>query len=711
MDDLTAFERQLSGEIAGLMGPVRPVDDLAIYESVTAASRSHRWGFTLFSALKFIAASVIVALFGGFLMVGVFTTQQGDEVSPAAPSASLAPTGIDILTPSSGATTELVADGDGVLWALEVPGRLVRFDPDTDTTTMWTIADDVAFGQVASIAPSPRGGVWLAGPDAVRLFDGDRFVQLIEAPEALKLAVEAADESLWAATQSGIVLHWDGSGWEDVGPASPGACDWIGALAVDSTGRPWVGGKRWSSCEGAAGVEVMVLDGSEWTRFDRSDASPLEKWPQSIMGMPDGSVWVASEAGLARFDGTGWTDGSPEPGGSYGSLAASPEGTIWAGSDERGGARVWRWDGAEWTKFARAELDPHGYAKVAIVGDQVFLGTTAGTYERIADSWNLSWDVTPARPGLSRLLATGDDELWVVDAQGVRHVEDGAWADELDWTTQAADSVFLWSDLALGPDGTVWVAGPDGVAYRDGEQWEFIDSRPTGAITVDATGTVWVARSQARRSGGCQVWTLEKGGDGAWARGDVDGCPLKYALQSLAVDGDGTLWLGVQGGWGPGGLVRHANGEWAAIEEIGDTEVYGGIVLGTDSEGAVWVLSQQNIGSKNAEQVASGPMARFDGGDVSIVELPEGATPAGVSWQEGLLAPDGMPWAATERGPARFDGQTWRFPYGDAAIPWMQVGAVAPDGSFYGVVAGDAIVRYPSPSEWIGGSPQQLEPG
>ena len=32
MDDMTAFERQLSGEIRGLMGPVRPVDDLGIFE-------------------------------------------------------------------------------------------------------------------------------------------------------------------------------------------------------------------------------------------------------------------------------------------------------------------------------------------------------------------------------------------------------------------------------------------------------------------------------------------------------------------------------------------------------------------------------------------------------------------------------------------------------------------------------------------------------
>ena len=32
MTDMTAFERQLSSEISGLMGPVRPVDDLAVFE-------------------------------------------------------------------------------------------------------------------------------------------------------------------------------------------------------------------------------------------------------------------------------------------------------------------------------------------------------------------------------------------------------------------------------------------------------------------------------------------------------------------------------------------------------------------------------------------------------------------------------------------------------------------------------------------------------
>ena len=45
----------------------------------------------MFSTLKFIAAGVIVALFGGFLLAGVLTSPQDGEAPPAAVSASPTP--------------------------------------------------------------------------------------------------------------------------------------------------------------------------------------------------------------------------------------------------------------------------------------------------------------------------------------------------------------------------------------------------------------------------------------------------------------------------------------------------------------------------------------------------------------------------------------------------------------------------------------------
>jgi hypothetical protein len=46
MDDMNAFERQVAGRLQHHAGPLSPVDDLAVFESVTAASRKKGWGST-----------------------------------------------------------------------------------------------------------------------------------------------------------------------------------------------------------------------------------------------------------------------------------------------------------------------------------------------------------------------------------------------------------------------------------------------------------------------------------------------------------------------------------------------------------------------------------------------------------------------------------------------------------------------------------------
>jgi hypothetical protein len=86
MDDMNAFERQMAGEIAVLMGPISPVDDLAILSDITAATtKSPKWRFqSMLSATKFVVAGAIVALFGGFLLIAQPFEQQSASVPGAA---------------------------------------------------------------------------------------------------------------------------------------------------------------------------------------------------------------------------------------------------------------------------------------------------------------------------------------------------------------------------------------------------------------------------------------------------------------------------------------------------------------------------------------------------------------------------------------------------------------------------------------------------
>ena len=100
MDEMNALERQLASVVQSAMRPPRPVDATAIVRSATSGVDG-RWpiitrrlwapkpgsqdgGRDVFSALKFVAAGVIVALFGGFLLSGVLTAPQDNEVVPAA---------------------------------------------------------------------------------------------------------------------------------------------------------------------------------------------------------------------------------------------------------------------------------------------------------------------------------------------------------------------------------------------------------------------------------------------------------------------------------------------------------------------------------------------------------------------------------------------------------------------------------------------------
>ena len=83
MDDMSAFERQVAGEMLRRAGPVRRVDDAAIFTAITA-TQSPRWRVqAVFGVTRFVVAGVIVALFGGFLLARLPTTQPSEERMPA----------------------------------------------------------------------------------------------------------------------------------------------------------------------------------------------------------------------------------------------------------------------------------------------------------------------------------------------------------------------------------------------------------------------------------------------------------------------------------------------------------------------------------------------------------------------------------------------------------------------------------------------------
>ena len=752
MSERDAFEVRFGAAVRGYVGRVSSDLDPVELAHRIAAREPRRHGFAASLTWRGVAIprvawvlllAALLAALAGTALVASRLLETAPRVPPL--GAALVPTRIDVLTPETGGYAGVVADGDGILWAREPGGRLVRFDPASGSAQAWTIGDDAGFGVTWSsgfdIVPAREGGVWLVGLRTLRWFDGEVFREVIEAPVEIAHAAGAPDGSLWVATGEGVVLHWDGSSWSRLDGGRPNPDAYVSAIAVDAAGRPWIGGITQVVMPPDAGGGIAESgwvsrhDGSTWTTFDARDAAPLEGPVWSIAQLPDGAVWVATAGrgtpvlgepppgpvgGLARFDGASWTDATAQLSGARNttSVAAGPDGTIWVadgdGNDGNDGAvTVGRFDGRSWTSYGPADGLPGPNESAYVVAwalptkDGVYVGTGAGIYRLSGDRWERAWpkasspmSLSPMNPG--HLLAVSRDELWAAGNEGLWHFERGAWTSE---PIDPRHPEGVVRALTLAPDGTPWAAGSDGVAYRRDGRWTIAGAAEASVITVGRDGTVWVGGGSDDL---CRVWTLRFDGT-AWASRAVAGCPPEsFGLSSLAIDATGALWadtapgcaLGMSG-CTQGGLARLDGQSWEAIGELGGSTVTNATIVGTTRTGDMWVVDDPTESRDPARRKNPVRAARFDGMDWTVVELPEG------SMADIVVAPDGTLWAwaywtpastgSGDRGPARYDGTAWTFPYDGAGLPWMELAAVAPDGTVFGRIdrIDPSIFRFP----------------
>jgi len=220
MDDMNALERQVSGVITGLMGPVRPVDDVAIFNTI--ATQSPKWRFqSMFSATKFVVAGAIVALFGGFLLSGVLTPE-GKETAPiVGASASARPDSTVEATDEAVSTTPEAT----ITRSIELPTKIPkRFDSGTLDTPLgkarWVhlSGDDEELPEAITPIAVPGGYVSLdrgGGNSRATLWFSPDLLKWTQRP----LPGDAESGQLIRAGGSYWLLAWAG------GPAEDGSFD------------------------------------------------------------------------------------------------------------------------------------------------------------------------------------------------------------------------------------------------------------------------------------------------------------------------------------------------------------------------------------------------------------------------------------------------------------------------------------------------------
>src|SRR5678815_4881689 len=316
--------------------------------------------------------------------------------------------------------------------------------------THYETRDGMPHGLANSIAQTADGYLWTGSEEGLARFDGASFTifdhrrtEGIPTNEFTSLAVDAA-VMLWAGTREhGILRLVDGEFrsvvWE-LGPQS----QQIRALAFGSDGDLWVGLRD----RGIARLHRGSLVSMQGVR----DGLPNND-VRSILPVRDGTVWIGTFGGLAR-----WSDGRivPGPAALLGvavhAIAQDARGELWCAT-------------------------ANGLARVR-----------GNTVELIGVNRLPTTDVR-------RILFDRDGTLWIGTGTGAARMTPGGYIDML--SKPASMVLALFEDS----EGNVWIGSEKGLdRLRDGDVLPFGTSEgttdePVFAVREDATGTMWIGSS------------------------------------------------------------------------------------------------------------------------------------------------------------------------------------------------------------------------
>ena len=436
---------------------------------------------------------------------------------------------------------------------------------------------------------------------------------------------------LWLATQTGLV-RFDGVRFqlaEDILPGAP-ANLWVRAAYEDNQGRLWLGSNE---------SGVFRLDDKGVTQFTTAQGLPSNAI-QCLAPGRDGTVWVCTDAGLARMDISGSQAKievlheqfglkieTTESNDNVRAACEDSNGRLWVGGD---GPRLVAGDGGKFAARPLKGIPAAGSVRALLCdGDTVWAGTSDGLVRIHSNEQRLY----RARDGLAddfvfSLAPGGDGGIWVGTRNGFTRLRNGKVE-----SFHPQDGLSQSTAMSIFEDreGTLWVGTKRGLnQFLDGRGVPYtvsegLPSNEAGPVLEDRQGVVWAGtldRGLARFDGEkFQNLTTRNG-------------LASNAVLSLAEDRDGSLWAGTRDG-----LNQLREGRVVQTFTVRNG-LPGNLIrsLYQDREGVLWVGTQHGLAALRGGRVE--PASGVPQEDViAVSEDGEGrlvlATERGVYQQSG----------------------------------------------------------------------------
>jgi ligand-binding sensor domain-containing protein len=469
-----------------------------------------------------------------------------------------------------------------------------------------------------------------------------------------------------------------------------------------------------------AGSDASALDSRRGvtqyaqTHYETRDGMP-HGLANSIAETADGYLWTGSEEGLARFDGSSFTNFDHRktagiPANMFTALAVDAHGELWAATREHGLLHL---VGGEFRSIAwgMGQQEPQILALAFDRAGDLWVGTRDRGLARLHAGIRVT--TLGVRDGLPSddirsILSGRDGSLWIGTFRGLARWRSG----QITMGPAALDGVAVRA-LAEDSSGDLWCATANGLAHLRGDSVELVGADRLAAtdirrILFDRDGNLWIggANGVARMT----------------PRGQIDRLARPAAMVlALFEDSEANLWIGSEKG-----LDRLRDGDvlpFGAAEGGTDETAFG---VREDPTGALWITSSGGLFRVPPGATTGSPIVTDRGTMYSIYpdshgDVWFGARDGSVGrWRDGRFTwlgsrawervrsiaetNEGM-WLGTEHGLFRMHSD--RLDDAEQVVPGVAVSAIAPDasGALWLCTEGGGLMR------WNHGALAAIPPG
>jgi ligand-binding sensor domain-containing protein/signal transduction histidine kinase len=468
----------------------------------------------------------------------------------------------------------LLQDRQGALWIGTANG-LCRYQAGRFTT--WTTKDGLAAENIGGLAEDSEGAIWISTYGLSRWRHG--MLENIGAPadlggDLVRSVVADKNGAIWIATANRGLLRWQG---DRLVPAI-GTPETLALRPVkllkDRRGRIWASGPG----------QVWCFEDGSMTSYGQEEGLP-DVLLTCLSESADGTIWAgSSNRGLyylrrGRFSVVHQADGLSDE--AVRAIAEDREGNLWVGTRDRGLNRL-RPRILSTRRIRENQTEVLAATLAESEDGALWVGTVGhGLYRLIGEKQEpvLREALRRVDPQVNAVLATSDGSVWFSSGRMLFQWQAG----ELRSTYRGSEA----SSLCEDGQGGLWLGSPDGVLRRlqQGSFASFTNDLPHGPLTAlarDAEGALWIG------SYGGGLGRLKDGHCTVFRRQEGLGSDL---VRTLHLGSRGALWIGTEGG----GL------SWFKAGRIGSLSKQHGLADDTvlqileDDDANLWLGTQHGI--------------------------------------------------------------------------------------------------------------------